>query len=293
MSLIVFGSINLDLVFQLPALPQPGQTRLALTLSLEPGGKGANQAVAAALDGARVHMVGAVGQDAFADTALSGLGRAGVDLTGVVRTAATTGIASISVDHHGQNQIIVSPGANLEARADQVQDAHLGPRAVVLAQMEMSVAETSALVRRARSRGARVLLNLAPAAAIAPEVLGLLDLLIVNEDETLWLAEHLGIESRAAALQEALGCGVIRTLGADGAEVATARERWRTPAPRVEVVDSTGAGDCLAGVLAAALDAGRPLRESVERAVAAASLCCTRLGSQRSLPSASEIDAVA
>jgi ribokinase len=291
---IVFGSINLDLVFTVAQLPQAGQTLLAEDLSIEPGGKGANQAVAAARDGATVRMVGAVGRDAFANAALTGLRKASVDLSALARTAAPTGCAAISTDRHGQNQIMVAPGANLEARADQVDDAHLGPQALLLLQMETAVAETCALIRRARARGARVVLNLAPAQPIELEVLRLLDFLIVNEDEGTWLAERLRVAPGAASLQRAIGCGVIRTLGAQGAEVTTPTQQgWRQPAPPVEAIDSTAAGDCFAGVLAASLDAQRSLHEAVSRAVAAASLCCTRRGSQGSLPSAAEIDAVA
>lgn len=290
---IVFGSINLDMIFELPELPRPGQTLLASRLSLQPGGKGANQAVAAARDGAVVRMVGAVGQDAFADAALADLIAAGVDLTAVARASAPTGVAAISTDRQGRNQIVVAPGANLTARAGQVDDSLLAANAIVLAQMETAADQTAALIRRAHARQARVLLSLAPARPIELNVLRLLDLLMVNEDEAAWLAGHLKVQASAVALQQTLGCGVIRTLGAAGAEVATPdRQSWQMPAPRVNVIDTTAAGDCFAGVLAAALDSGSRLREAMSRALAAASLCCTRRGSQQSLPSATEIDAM-
>jgi len=290
--IIVFGSINLDMIFSVAQLPRPGETLLAAGLSLEPGGKGANQAVAAARSGAVVRMVGAVGLDAFADTALAGLRQAGVDLGAVLRTPAPTGVAAIATDRTGRNQIVVAPGANLVARAEQVDDAHLNPDTVVLAQMETALAQTAALIRRAHDRGARVLLNLAPAQALELEILRLVDILLVNEAEGAWLAEHLGVQPGAVALQQALGRVVIQTLGALGAEVASPGEpHWLAPAPSVQAIDSTAAGDCFAGVLAATLDLGAPLRAAVPRAVAAASLCCTRRGSQGSLPSATEIDA--
>jgi ribokinase len=161
----------------------------------------------------------------------------------------------------------------------------------VLLQMETAPAETAALVRRARSRGARTLLNLAPARPLEPEVLRLVDILVVNEDESDWLAAHLGTAPGGTALQAAAAGVVIRTLGAQGAEVAAPGETWHVPARRIEPVDTTAAGDCLVGVLAAAMDAGQPLRAAVARAVAAASLCCTRPGSQGSLPTHLEIDA--
>lgn len=290
MCIVVFGSINLDLIFSLPALPGPGQTLLAVGLSLEPGGKGANQAVAAALQGATVRMAGAVGQDAFADIALSGLQRAGVDLTAVARCKQPTGCASIGRAPQGENQIIVAPGASLEARAAQVPDTDLGAATQVLLQMETDPKEAAALIRRAHLRGARTVLNLAPAGPLPLEVLRLVDILIVNEAESAWLASHLGVGPGAGALRAATSSTVIRTMGAQGAEVA-AEESWHEPAPRIEPVDTTGAGDCFAGVLGAALDEGQTLRAAVARAVAAASLCCTRAGSQSSLPNRAEVDA--
>jgi ribokinase len=290
--IIVFGSVNLDMIFSLPDLPRPGQTLLAAGLSLEPGGKGANQAVAAALDGAPVSMAAAVGSDAFAEPALAGLKRAGVDLASLARTSLPTGCAAICRAADGRNQIVVAQGANLEARAAQVSDAALGPGTLVLTQMETAPRETAALIRRARALGARTVLNLAPAGPLEPDVLPLIDVLVVNEDESAWLATHLGVAPDAVALQQATGGVVVRTLGAAGAQVAAAHgESWHEPAPRVSVVDTTAAGDCLVGVLAAGLDAGRPLRAAVARAVAAASLCCTRPGSQGSLPDKGGIDA--
>lgn len=292
MSVLVFGSINLDLIFSLPALPGPGQTLLAEALSLEPGGKGANQAVAAALQGAAVRMAGAVGHDAFADSALAGLKRAGVDLSAVARCKLPTGCASIARAADGENQIIVAPGANLEARAAQVPDTDLTPGTWVLLQMETDPAQTAALIRRARMRGARTVLNLAPAGPLPVEVLRLVDILIVNEDESAWLASHLGTAPEAAALRAATSSTVIRTLGAQGAEVA-GQESWHQSAPRIEPVDTTGAGDCFAGVLGAALDAGESLHDAVARAVVAGSLCCTRPGTQGSLPNCAEVDGFA
>jgi ribokinase len=290
--IIVFGSINLDLIFSVPALPGRGQTLLARGLSVEPGGKGANQAVAAALQGAAVRLAGAAGQDAFAERALTGLIRAGVDIGAVVRCAMPTGCAAITCAAGGENQIVVAPGANLEARAAQLVDADLGPATLVLLQMETSPQETTALIRRARSRDARTLLNLAPPGPVDLEVLRLVDILVVNEDEAVWLAGHLGTDAGAVALQALTGGVVICTWGAQGAEVAgPGGESWREPAPPITPVDTTAAGDCFVGVLAAALDEKQPLRQAVARAVAAASLCCLRPGSQGSLPTRQEIDA--
>ena len=163
MPVLVFGSVNADLVFAVPELPAPGRTVLGEAYRALPGGKGANQAVAAARDGARVALAGAVGRDPLADVALSASRAAGVDLSRVAAVDAPTGCAAICVDPAGWNQIAVAAGANALARAAQVEDAALGPGVLLLLQMEVPPAETAGLVARARSRGARVALNLAPA----------------------------------------------------------------------------------------------------------------------------------
>lgn len=289
--IIVFGSINLDLIFPVPALPAPGQTVLGPALRVEAGGKGANQAVAAAQDGAQVAMAGAVGDDPFAEPALAGLRRAGVDLARVAKVAVATGAACIPVDPEGRNQIAVAAGANRLARASAVEDAALGPKNTLLLQMECDAGETASLVRRARAHGTRIILNLAPPRPLPDDVLKALDYLVVNEDEAGWLAAHVSVAPDAVSLAAKLGTAVVRTLGAQGAEACSAGAHVRVPVPPVTVVDTTAAGDCLAGVLAASLDRGLPVHDALRRAVVAASLSCTRAGSQGSLPAAAETDA--
>jgi ribokinase len=284
----VFGSINLDLIFVVQDLPQPGQTVLAPSLRMEPGGKGANQAVAAARDGAAVMMAGAVGMDVLADAALAGLLAAGVDTSRVIRVAEATGCAAICTDAAGHNQIAVGSGANLQARAHQLEDALLGPGHTLLLQMEADPAQTAALIHRAR--GARLILNLAPALPMPTETLRRLDMLVVNEHEAVTLAGSLGVPATAAGLHAALDVTVVRTLGADGVEWA-GEDAGYLPAYAIDVVDSTAAGDCFTGVLAAALDRGMALRPALLRANAAAALCCGRAGSQGSVPSRLETDA--
>jgi len=288
--IVVFGSINLDLIFPLPHIPRSGETVLGPSVRIEPGGKGANQAVAAARDNARVVMAGAVGRDALGEGALALLRDAGVDLSRVIAAEASTGCAAISVDPLGNNAIAVGSGANLMAREAQIEDALLGPATTLMLQMEVPASETAALIRRARVRGARIILNLAPAAALPPDALRAVDLLLVNETEGDWLADHLGVRGGGAALRAALGTSVVRTLGGEGLEAATAERTWRVPARAITPVDTTAAGDCFAGVLAAALDRGTGLDRALHRATAAAALCCTRAGSQSSLPSAAAID---
>ncbi len=290
--ILVFGSINADLIFHMQQTPQPGQTLLAETLVMQPGGKGANQAAAAARDGAAVRLVGAVGEDGLAGIALHGLERAGVNLVDVRRLPGiATGCASICTDQAGRNQIVVALGANQHATADQIDPALLRPGATLLLQMEGDPEAIATVIRRGRAAGCRIILNLAPAVPLPTGVLRLLDLLVVNEDEAETLAALLGCTRDAGALHAALGVRVIRTLGAEGAEAATADGQVHVAAPRVRAVDTTAAGDCFVGVLAAALERGLDLPDAMRRACTAAALACTVAGSQQSLPDAAAIDA--
>ncbi len=157
-------------------------------------------------------------------------------------------------------------------------------------QMEVPAEETDDLIRRARIRGARIVLNLAPAGPLDPDTLHAVDFLVVNETEAAWLATRLGTAATALELRAALGCTVIRTLGAQGVEAASDAGLLHRPALPITPVDTTAAGDCFTGVLASALDRGGGLEQALERAVAAAGLCCTRAGSQSTMPLAGEID---
>ncbi len=322
---IVFGSINLDLIFALPRIPLAGETVLGPSVRIDPGGKGANQAVAAARDGARVILAGAVGRDSLADSALVLLREAGVDLTRVIATDVSTGCASITVDPAGDNAIAVGSGANVLALASQIEDSLLDQNATLLLQMEVPAAETAALIRRARAQGkqvqggqvqgdrvqgdrvqgdqvqgdqvqgaagARIILNLAPAAALAEDALRMVDVLVVNETEAAWLAGDLGLANTAASLRDRLGVTVVRTLGGAGMDVATPDAELTSPAFAIVPVDTTAAGDCFMGVLAAALDRGMAMTDALHRAAAAAAVCCTRAGSQGSLPMAADTDAM-
>ena len=289
--ILVFGSINLDTRYELDELPTPGRTVIGRTALVQPGGKGANQAVAAARDGARVAMAGAVGDDAAAEKALAGLKAAGINLSRVARVEAETGSAAICVDRDGQNQIAVAGGANLLLNAEQVTNTDLHPHTTLIVQMEGPADQTAALIRRARKRGARIILNLAPAAPIAADALGMVDWLVVNADEAGWLGEHIGTAANPASLHAALGAGVVRTRGPQGTSATNADGNLFVDALQIEVADTTGAGDCFIGVFAAALDRGANLSDALRRANVAAALSCTRRGSQASLPSRDEIDA--
>lgn len=288
---VVFGSINLDLIFEMETLPAPGQTRLATSLSIQPGGKGANQAVAARLGGAAVHMIGAVGDDEFADAALAVMTRSGVDL-GMLRRipGARTGCASIAIDGGGRNQISVALGANGALVSADLPDGLLQPNTVLVVQMEANSVEVAKVLRRGKLAGMVTVLNLAPALMLPKDTLREVSLLVVNEDEAEALAKEMACAATAEALHAELGTTVVRTLGADGVEAAGPDGTMRVPAPRVRAVDTTAAGDCFVGTLAAELHRSKPLDLALGRACAAAAVACTRHGSQASLPAASEVD---
>ena len=294
--IVVFGSLNVDLVFRVPSLPRPGETVLAPSYAAIAGGKGANQAFAAARAGAAVRMVGCVGGDDFADIVLSSLSGAGVDTGGVRRCPSRTGCAAIAVDARGENQIAVAAGANLEARAAQVPDAWLGPQTVVVLQMEVPAAENWALIGRAKQAGCRVLLNVAPAAPVPPSVLEFVDVLIVNETEAMVVAEAAGIPEvgpvhAARSLARGYDLACVVTLGAKGAAAFAGDGDWEVPPLAVKPVDTTGAGDTFCGVLAAALDVGASFPEALRRAGVGGALACTRAGAQTGMPGAAEIEA--
>jgi ribokinase len=287
--IVVFGSINLDLIFPLADLPLPGQTVLTQTALVQPGGKGANQAVAAASDGARVVLAGAVGADALAAAAMAGL--TGIDTSRVARLpGVATGCACVLVDGQGRNVIAVGAGANLHADPATLEDPLLGPGTTLLLQMECARAATQALIRRAHLARARIILNLAPYGDLAEASLRAVDVLVVNEAEAAGLAARFGLAAEAGALHAAFGPAVIRTRGAEGADLATAEGVTHIPPHAVRAIDTTAAGDCFVGVLAAALDRGLSLDAGCRRAAVAAALACTRPGSQASLPTAAEIE---
>ena len=284
--IVVFGGINLDLVAQVAQLPRPGETLTARTLVTAPGGKGANQALAARRAGAEVALHGAVGSDAFSEPALALLREAGVNLRGVRATDAPTGVALIHVEDSGENAITVIAGANLLAAASDVPDAALGPRTTLLLQLETRIDESLALATRGRRRGARVILNAAPALPLDRAWFDVVDVLIVNEHEAATLARELDLPVEAGAFAAALArrrpVSIVVTLGARGALAVANDTRCVVPAFPVRCVDTVGAGDAFVGTLAAALDAESRLPRALARACAAGALACTRVGAQPS-----------
>ena len=294
--IVVFGSINIDLVVRAAKIPAPGETVLGLDYVPIPGGKGANQALAARRAGADVAMVGAYGHDSFADRALELLRAGGVDLSASRAVEAPTGAAFIVVDDSGENAIVVASGANARASAAQLASVTFGAGDILLLQRETPEREVEAAALEAKRRGAKVMLNSAPAGAPSKTLLGALDLLCVNEHEAETLGRALGVvaagpETTAEAIHRAYGLDVIVTLGASGAVAFHRGRRLAAPAPQVSVVDTTGAGDTFVGAFAASLDRGDGFERALRRGLVAGSLACTKPGAQPSMPTVKEIDA--
>jgi ribokinase len=295
--IVVFGSINIDLVTQVERLPGAGETVLGPDYAIHPGGKGANQALAARRAGAAVTLVGATGRDAFGETALALLAADGVELGPVARIDAPTGAAFIAIDREGANQIVVAAGANAGARPDALRQMPLGSGDILLLQREVPEAACLDAARLMKQAGGRVILNLAPAGAPSPALLDLVDTLIVNEHEALVLAQSLEWPERdpddiARRLDAERGIIGIVTLGAAGVVGWQSGVRRRLAAPQVAVVDTVAAGDSFTGAFAAALAAGYGLSGALQRGLAAGSLACTQAGAQPSIPRAAEITAL-
>ncbi len=291
-----FGSINMDLVMAVTVLPRPGETVLCDGYVTKPGGKGSNQAVAAARAGAKVAMAGAVGDDGFGQVMRATLAKEGIDTALLATSDRPTGVAYICVDAKAENFIAVGSGANLAVRADQVPDDRLTPDTLLVLQMELPPEQNWALLKRARARGCRAILNVAPAAAVPEAALRDLDLLVVNEHEALAIAGGLGLDTSsprgaAQALSGRMALTCVVTLGGEGAIAVGPDANFAVPALPIQPVDTTGAGDTFTGVLAAGLDAGLPLDQALRRASTGAALACLALGAQESMPTAAAIDA--
>ncbi len=297
---MVVGSANIDLIAEVDRLPTAGETVLGADAVVQPGGKGANQAVAARRLGADTVLYAAVGADTFGDRVRENLAAEGIRTDRVATIAgATTGLAMIVVASEGENTIVVSPGANrmLDGATLDPLAAELSAGDVVVLQLEIPPEACLLAARVARTAGARVVLNAAPPPAAddptVTELLALVDVLVVNETEALALAGYGAVADWPRLAAGLLGYGPVAavvTLGGRGALVATATGVAAQPAIPVEVVDPTGAGDAFCGALAAALAAGRELSDAVRRGCAAGALATTRLGAQAALPTDVDLD---
>lgn len=278
MNITVVGSINLDMVATAPSLPAAGETVTGANLARHPGGKGANQALAAEKLGAEVCLIGRVGNDGMADEALALMEEFGVDLSGVeADVAAPTGVALIAVDPTGENQIVVAAGANHLVTPEQLPQRI---ETALIVQLELPIETVEAAVGRAAGF---VCANLAPAAPVSEMLLRRADLIVVNEVEAAFYGDllHHG------------GGRVVVTQGARGAEMyhRGVKVAWATP-PKITAVDATGAGDAFVGAITVALLDGMEPQAALEFACAAGAAAATRAGAQPSLPTRAEVEAL-
>jgi len=299
-SIVVIGSSNTDMIVKSDHLPLPGETVLGGKFTTAPGGKGANQAVAAARLGGDVTFVAKVGADQFGDAAVSNYAKDGMDTTYVTRSAeSASGIALILVDEKGENSISVASGANADLSIRDIDDAKavIQNAAIVLMQLESPMETVLYAAKVAYEGGAKVVLNPAPAAPIPEEMYQYLDAVTPNETESEILT-GVKVEDEASALKASevfIGRGVKRvviTLGSKGAFVNDAGDSYMVPARKVKGVDTTAAGDTYNGAMCVALAEGKPLKEALEFATKASAIAVTRMGAQPSIPSREEVDSI-
>jgi ribokinase len=294
--IIVIGSINLDLIATVERLPDPGETVAGDAFKTAPGGKGANQALAAARAGGEVRMIGAVGKDAFAAEALACLREGKVELSGVEEVETATGTAHILVDRHGENVIVVVPGANGAVMPGTLAKANPKQGDILLLQHEIPQATVEAALDAARAAGATTILNTAPFRTEAASCLGKADYVVANETEFDLYGELLKLRgrdrpARMKSFAESTGRTIIVTLGGEGVLAATPEDFFEVPALKITPVDTVGAGDTFCGYLAAGLASGLSLEDALRRAAVAGSLACLKPGAQPAIPLAEEVDA--
>jgi ribokinase len=295
----VAGSINMDVVATADRHPRIGETIAGKAVLYFPGGKGANQAVAAAKLGAPTTLIGRLGQDAFGDQLRAFLATAGIDLAFVVQTSdAHTGTAIITVAN-ADNTIIVIPGANAQVSAADVEAPMLAKGDIAVSQFEIPLPTITAFFKRARVAGATTILNPAPAVEFGRELLDLVDILILNESELGLLAktelhdtdDHTRFVDAARSLQTGQDKIICVTLGKRGVLALVNDQPAIIPGRAVTAVDTTGAGDCFVGAVAALLADGKPIRNALDYANASASICVQRMGAAPSMPTAAEVEA--
>lgn len=294
--LLVFGSINVDFVYSVETLPRPGETLMASDFQVMPGGKGANQAVAAARAGAKVMMAGSVGSDPLGDIGIAALKAAAVDVGAVSVEDGPSGTATISVEASGENAIVVASGANALTRAAAINEAQLASVSTLLLQMEVPHGENWALLKRARTHGICSILNLAPFAPVPADALRDTDILICNEVEFQGLIDGLQIEASdmplgLAAASAAAEASIVVTLGKQGVMALHQDVTFEVPVLNVTVKDTTGAGDAFCGAFAAAIDAEDSFELALRKGSVAGGLACRALGAQASAPDTQAIDA--
>jgi ribokinase len=300
MKIIVVGSLNMDLVVRMPKIPRPGETLLGGVFKTFPGGKGANQAVAAARLGVHVTMIGCIGNDSFGQEMRATLAKEGIDTTHIlVHPDEATGVALIQVDAQGQNSIAVASGANFHLTSTNVEKAMqiIGEFNALVMPLETPLETIYTATDIAARKGAKVILNPAPAQILEKDLLQLVDVLLPNEYEIAFMT---GMQLQSAsdinyAAEKLLSLGprnLIVTMGSQGAILFNEKKARPTiiPAWQVQAVDSTAAGDCFVGALAVGLCEGKSITAAAKFASAAAAISVTRIGAQPSLPYREEVD---
>jgi ribokinase len=290
--IVVFGSMNMDLMVRVARAPRGGETLHGLSFLTNPGGKGANQAVACARQGARVAMVGCVGEDDFGKTLRNALAADGIDVARVRTSGGTTGVAVVMVDDQGENRITIIPGANDLLKADP--EALAGR--FLLLQCEVPMPEVVRAAQIMRGKGATVVMNPAPVCTLPDELWPLVDILVVNEIEAselagLPVADPASAATAATSLRRRGIPTAIVTLGSQGVLVADEAGCRHFPALPVQVVDTTAAGDTFIGAMCAARAAGQSMDDAIRRGIQAATICVTRAGAQASIPYLNEMAA--
>lgn len=300
MIIVEIGSLNMDLVVRIPTIPKPGETLLGGIYHTYPGGKGSNQAVAAARLGAQVYMIGCVGKDSFGEELRAALADESIDITHVnVHPEESTGVALIQVDEQGKNSISVASGANLCLSSADVERAFksIGKFDALVMPLEIPLEAVATAARIASGQGALVILNPAPAQVLAPELLSRVDVLVPNEFEIavmtgLTIQSDADLQQAAEKLHQQGLKHLLVTLGSRGSFYSHRNpiESMIFPAKSVQAIDTTAAGDCFVGALTVGLCEGKDMSSAVEFASAAAAISVTRFGAQPSLPRRNEVD---
>lgn len=282
--ILVFGSINADFFLNVKSLPRPGETVLCPSYTFYPGGKGANQAVAAARLGAEVMFAGSVGKDPYGGQVLKSLRDVGINLNRVNSRGTTTGTAFVVVAEDGENQIVVASGANLETCSNQIKDSDLSLCTHIVLQLEVPIKEIEDIIFRAKAAGCKIILNYAPANVIQPTAIECCDYLIMNEIEANSLfGQKKEVEEYAIKFSKRFDAECIITLGPKGSLLATREGLYKIDALEVEAIDTVGAGDMFVGAFSAGLFKGECTTSSLQRATVASGLACKFNGAQPSL----------